>query len=43
VLAEGLQLFDSLLLTFLQQRLGPAWPQLCQRVEAWLHPADSAD
>ena len=32
----GLQLFDSLLLEFLQVRIGSSWPQTMQDIHAWL-------
>ena len=37
VLDEGLQLFDSLLAAFLQQRLGDDWSGECQRMSEWLN------
>jgi len=36
VLEEGLQLFDSLYRTFLQERLGENWRQTLKRIEKWL-------
>ena len=36
VLEEGLQLFDSLYRTFLQERLGADWSQTLKRIEKWL-------
>lgn len=36
VLAEGLQLFDSLLLDYLKERLTENWPQRCQELESFI-------
>ena len=36
VLEEGLQLFDSLFVAFLTQRLGGDWSAECQRMTQWL-------
>jgi len=36
LLEAGLQMFDSLLLTFLVERLGPEWSARQQQINAWL-------
>lgn len=36
LLEAGLQMFDSLLLTFLAERLSPEWPARQQQINAWL-------
>lgn len=36
VLAEGFQLFDSLLSAFLSERLSANWAQRCQQINQWL-------
>ncbi len=36
VLEEGLQLFDSLYRSFLEERLGTGWPQTLARIQTWL-------
>jgi len=36
VLEEGMQLFDTLLYTFLRQRLGPTWDTTAGLIQDWL-------
>jgi uncharacterized protein (DUF4415 family) len=36
LLEAGLQMFDSLLLQFLQQRLGDGWQTRLQEIATWL-------